>query len=199
MSEQARIPALVHGDALLAPMPGWFRSTIADLQPVGPGDILGQLDVLGRTILVTAPDIRGVAQLTLRASSEDIETPSKIRMSQRRAVAYGEVLVHVGEATTARAPRANNSATSADQRTEDGLVFRAPTAGRFYARPSPDKPLFVAAGNELSAGTVVCLLEVMKTFSRVAYTGAPARVRSVLVADGADVKAGDPLLELEAV
>jgi biotin carboxyl carrier protein len=41
----------------------------------------------------------------------------------------------------------------------------------------------------------------MKTFHRVTYGGAglpdTARVRRVLVADGADVNAGDPLLALE--
>jgi biotin carboxyl carrier protein len=43
----------------------------------------------------------------------------------------------------------------------------------------------------------VCLLEVMKTFNRVTYSGARVRVTELLVADGADVNAGDPLLALE--
>jgi acetyl-CoA carboxylase biotin carboxyl carrier protein len=76
-------------------------------------------------------------------------------------------------------------------------VFRAPTSGRFYGRPAPDKPAFVGAGTQLAAGTTICLLEVMKTFHRVTYSGDPARVRAVLVADGDDVNAGDALLALE--
>lgn len=189
MSERSRIPALVRGETLIAPMPGWFRRTIAEQQPIGPGDIIGQLDVLGRTHLVTAPDITGLAQLA----------PPEFQ-PQRRAVGYGDVLLHVVQAMTARSPRVDQAAAAPKhQGTPAGLVFRAPTSGRFYARPSPDKPLFVTVGSELATGTVVCLLEVMKTFSRVAYAGAPARVRSVLVADGADVKTGDPLLELDAV
>ena len=43
----------------------------------------------------------------------------------------------------------------------------------------------------------MCLLEVMKTFNRVTYSGTPARVRELLVAEGADVNAGDPILGLE--
>ncbi len=78
-------------------------------------------------------------------------------------------------------------------------MFRAPTSGRFYGRPSPDKPSFVDRGAELQTGTTICLLEVMKTFNRVTYSGAPARVRDVLVAEGADVNAGDALLALEAM
>jgi acetyl-CoA carboxylase biotin carboxyl carrier protein len=82
-------------------------------------------------------------------------------------------------------------------------VFRAPTSGRFYGRSTPDKPPFVQVGSELGTGTAVCLLEVMKTFHRVTYGGTDvptrARVREVLVADGADVNAGDPLLALDAI
>ena len=55
----------------------------------------------------------------------------------------------------------------------------------------------MTAGAELHTGATVCLLEVMKTFNRVTYSGAPARVRALLVADGADVNAGDPILALE--
>jgi acetyl-CoA carboxylase biotin carboxyl carrier protein len=47
----------------------------------------------------------------------------------------------------------------------------------------------------------VCLLEVMKTFNRVTYGGPAlperAKVREILIADGADVTAGDPLLALD--
>ena len=82
-----------------------------------------------------------------------------------------------------------------------GLVFRAPTSGRFYSRSAPGKPAFVNVGDELGPNATVCLLEVMKTFNRVTYGGPGlperAKVREILVADGADVTAGNPLLALE--
>jgi biotin carboxyl carrier protein len=55
----------------------------------------------------------------------------------------------------------------------------------------------VSAGTELVTGTTICLLEVMKTFHRVAYTGERAKVTKVLVDEGADVNAGDALVALE--
>ena len=115
----------------------------------------------------------------------------------RRAVSYGDTLLTI-TADVAFGSADGATSSSANAATH-GLVFRAPTSGRYYGRPSPDKPAFVTPGTELQTGTTICLLEVMKTFNRVSYAGAPARVRALLVADGADVNAGEPLLSLEAL
>lgn len=172
---------------LKSPSPGWFRPAIAHGELISAGRMLGELVVLGRRVRVVAPDIAGAASLATDAP---------------RAVGYGDALVVVDQAAAARRqtdpPRAASTAELADQ-----LVFRAPTSGRYYGRPSPDKPAFVTVGAELAAGTTVCLLEVMKTFNRVTYGGAGlparARVRALLVADGADVNAGDPLVALDSL
>ena len=161
-----------------APMPGWFRLRVEAGQLVAPGDVIGELDVLGRIVKVTAPRVGGVVKL--------------VDPSPRRAVGYGDVLVVVDADGVDAAPVELAPVA-------DGLVFLAPTSGRYYGRPAPDKPAFVTANDELNAGTTICLLEVMKTFHRVTYGGAPARVRAVLVADGADVNAGDALLALDPV
>ncbi|HEY4239428.1 MAG TPA: biotin/lipoyl-containing protein [Kofleriaceae bacterium] len=174
-----KVAAIADGLVLRAPKPGVFRPRNARIVP---GAVVGELVVLGSTWLVIAPpgSASGVA-------ADDAAGP--------RAVGYGDALVTIdtaaGGAVAAAAPVAAAAA---------GLVFRAPTSGRFYTRPTPDKPAFVEAGTELTAGATVCLLEVMKTFHRVTYGGAdvPARARvvAVLVADGADVNAGDALLSL---
>lgn len=84
-----------------------------------------------------------------------------------------------------------------------GLVFRSPSSGRFYGRSAPDQPPFASAGALLQEGTTVCLLEIMKTFHRITYGGAGlparARVKAVLVEDGADLEPNDPIFELESV
>jgi acetyl-CoA carboxylase biotin carboxyl carrier protein len=190
VTRRDEIAALSDGDALRAPMPGWFRRTVEPDHLIAPGDVIGELDVLGRVLRVVARHARGFAKL----DAPDV----------RRAVGYGDVLVRVvaGAGTvvddTTREPNGH-----AARAAEHGLVFRAPTSGRFYGRPGADKPPFVTAGAELAAGATVCLLEVMKTFHRVAYGGADvpprARVRDVLVGDGDDVNAGDALLALEAL
>jgi acetyl-CoA carboxylase biotin carboxyl carrier protein len=172
--------ALLDGDVIRAPAPGWFRWTVAADHLVAPGDVIGELEVLGRLIDVIAPQVRGL-----------VRVPAGPKLA-RQPVSYGDELfrVEAGEI-------AGVEAHTEDAHAVGGLVFRAPTSGRFYSRPTPDKPVFVEAGTELSPGSTVCLLEVMKTFHRVSYDGAPAKVRQVLAADGADVNQGEPLLALD--
>ncbi|NVB83565.1 MAG: hypothetical protein HOV81_34645 [Kofleriaceae bacterium] len=186
----ASIEALLSGEEIRAPEPGFFRLLVAADHLVAPGDTIGELEVLGRTIKITAPRITGLVKL--------VPGPALAR----RPVAYGEPLFRVAtDLAIASAGAAAASQTSAAA--EHGLVFRAPTSGRFYGRPTPDKPAFVSVGAEIGAGTTVCLLEVMKTFHRVTYGGHDvpprAKVREVLVADGADVNQGDALLALEPI
>jgi acetyl-CoA carboxylase biotin carboxyl carrier protein len=179
-----RIVALLSGDELRAPAPGFFRRTVAADHLVAPDDLVGELDVLGRITHVVAPRIRGLVVLATEPAG-------------RRAVAYGDVLFRV--VAGAAIEQATLDPDAAHAQAIEGLVFRAPTSGRFYGRPAPGKPAFVTAGAELATGTTICLLEVMKTFNRVTYSGVRVRVREVLVAEGADVNAGEPLLALEAL
>jgi acetyl-CoA carboxylase biotin carboxyl carrier protein len=170
------------GSVLRAPAPGWFHRAIQPDHLVTEGDVIGELDVLGRIMRVVAPSVRGLAKLDVRAV--------------RRAVSYGDVLLRVDAVTELGASSIARHAATA-RAAEDAHVFRAPTSGRFYTRPGPDRAAFVTTGTQLHTGTTICLLEVMKTFHRVTYSGEPARVKAVLVADGDDVEAGTPLLALE--
>ena len=83
-------------------------------------------------------------------------------------------------------------------------IFASPQTGRFWHRAAPDEPPFVTPGTVLTAGTVVGMIEVMKTFATVVYApgpGLPARARlaRLLVGDGDEVEAGAPLLAVETV
>jgi acetyl-CoA carboxylase biotin carboxyl carrier protein len=172
---------------LRAPSPGMFVPWIAQGDLVTPGAAIGELVVLGRASALVVPRTAEATGLALRIPPAT------------HPVGYGDVLVALDPSLHLATGAAGASAAASSA--VDGLVFHAPTSGRFYGRPAPDKPPFVAEGTQLTAGTTICLLEVMKTFHRVTYGGPglpdTARVRRVLVADGADVNAGDPLLALE--
>jgi acetyl-CoA carboxylase biotin carboxyl carrier protein len=188
---------------LRAPMPGNFVPRIAQGDLVTAGSAIGELVVLGRAITLVAPRSTGATGATAPTGATTATGIAvQLASAASRAVGYGDLLVAVDPSPSLSlgAP-ATSDAAAAAQPAVDGLIFRAPTSGRFYGRPAPDKPPFVTPGSPLSRGVTICLLEVMKTFHRVTYGGPglpdTARIRQVLVADGDDVNAGDPLLALE--
>lgn len=171
---------------LRAPAVGLWREAPALGARIDAGAAIGSLEVLGERLeLVAPPGVRGLVGEVAAAGLA------------RRPVQYGDPLVTLStELAVEGADAVAEAAASA------GLVFAAPSSGRFYLRPAPDKDAFVVAGQEITTGDTVCLLEVMKTFNRIAYGGdaVPGRARVVRVvpADGDDLAAGDPILELEA-
>lgn len=172
---------------LCAPGVGLWREGPTVGRILQPGERLGGLERLGRTLTLAVPAGAGGAVVE-RASSARARLP----------VGYGQVLVVLDpEAAAGIAAAADGAAGVANT----GLVLTAPMGGRFYRRPAPGKAPFVEPGDCIEEGHVVGLLEVMKTFNRVHYGGSglpsPARVTAILRNDDEDVSSGDPLLEVE--
>lgn len=74
-------------------------------------------------------------------------------------------------------------------------AITTPLYGVVHWRPSPDAPPFVAPGQAIQAGQVVCVVEAMKVFNEI-RTDVDATVLALLVESGAEVEAGQPLLSL---
>ncbi len=172
---------------LRSPGVGLWREAPPMGSLVAEGAPIGRLEVLGELSPLFAPDdVRG---LVIEEGGE--------RTRARRPVGYDDLLLVLDPELGGAAARAPVSAAGVGSE----LVFRAPTSGRFYARPGPDKPPFVAVGDVIRRGQSIALLEVMKTFSRIQYDGAglpdEARVLRVVPGDGDDIEQGAALLELE--
>ncbi len=173
---------------LASPFPALHRGAPRAGTVVREGDAIGELEVLGRLTRVLAP--AGAYGAVLQGGHARLA---------RRAVGYGEALVTLDP--TALGAAASASARAETTAASGSLVFRAPMAGRFYTKPSPDADPFVASGAIVETGHTLGLLEVMKSFNRVQYGGAtlPARASAtrVVPSDGDDVGEGDVLLELD--
>lgn len=155
---------------------------------LAPGMVAGTLHHLGRMVDLVVPEGAGGVVLS--------EAP-KLLMAP---MGYGDA---VAVLDPEGAPAALAGATEAETALADGaLAVLAGQSGRVWHRPSPDDPPFCGPGDVLKDGAALCLIEVMKTFSTVAYRaegGLPpsARVLRWLVEDGGDVQAGQPLLAVE--
>lgn len=172
---------------VLSPGVGVWRADVRAGRVVRAGETIGWLTVLGVSHRVVAgPDARGA--VTPGAAIGPVP------------VGHGQALLTLDRAGVDAAAAAVQGPAAAST-AAGALAIRAPSSGRFYGRPGPGKPAFVAVGDALRPGQTVGLLEVMKSFHRVtAGDDVPpgARVTAIVVADDADVDAGAVLIRLEA-
>ena len=191
MSEGCHVLRARSGDTetseLLAPSVGVFIPAVAAGDLLSAGQVVGTIDVLGvRRELIVPEGVAGcVAQCAGGGRS-------------RVPVQYGDALLAFTTASMGDVAAAT-SAVSADS--QGALAFVAPMSGRFYSRPSPGEPPFVAAGDTVQQGQTVGLLEVMKTFNRLVYQGDAlperAKVAEIVPSEGDDVVRGDAIFALE--
>jgi biotin carboxyl carrier protein len=174
---------------LLAPSVGVFTAVVAEGELVAAGQVVGTIDVLGVLHELAVP--QGVAgRVAERVGGGRLRVP----------VQYGDTLLAISIASM-RDIAEETSTISVD--TRGALSFVAPMSGRFYSRPSPTEPPFVAAGDTVRHGQTVGLLEVMKTFNRLVYQGdalpEQAVVQEVAPKEGDDVVRGDVILALRSL
>ncbi len=175
---------------LRSPTVGLWREGPAEGHALAPGECIGRIEILGRFARLFAP--AGAGGLVVRNEGKE---------RARLPVGYDSPLLSVDPSAASVGAAAAAAADAGPG--AGGLVFKAPSSGRFYAKPGPDKDPFVRVGDEITTGQTIAILEVMKTFNRISYGGAglPARAKvlAILAADGDDVDRGAPLLELESL
>ncbi|MCR9152688.1 MAG: acetyl-CoA carboxylase biotin carboxyl carrier protein [Croceimicrobium sp.] len=112
-----------------------------------------------------------------------------ISMPQQMAAAPAPVA-----AAPAEAPAAPAAAAAPANEEDDSkyVTIKSPMIGTFYRRPSPDKDLFVSVGDEISEGTVVCIIEAMKLFNEI-ESEVKGKIVKILVDDQSPVEYDQPL------
>lgn len=76
------------------------------------------------------------------------------------------------------------------------LTIKSPMIGTFYRKASPDKPSFVEVGDEVSVGSVVCIIEAMKLFNEI-ESEISGRIVKVIAEDASPVEFDQPLFLVE--
>jgi acetyl-CoA carboxylase biotin carboxyl carrier protein len=92
------------------------------------------------------------------------------------------------------------AAMAADQaaapKADNYITIKSPMIGTFYRKPSPDKPLFVEVGDEVTPGKVVCIIEAMKLFNEI-ESEVSGKIVKILVEDASPVEYDQPLFLVE--
>ncbi|HWK56636.1 MAG TPA: acetyl-CoA carboxylase biotin carboxyl carrier protein [Parapedobacter sp.] len=99
-------------------------------------------------------------------------------------------------ASAAPAPEAPKAEVPKAEDTSNYVTIKSPMIGTFYRSPSPDKPVFVNVGDEVSTGKVVCIVEAMKLFNEI-ESEVSGKIVKILVDDAQPVEYDQPLFLVE--
>lgn len=72
------------------------------------------------------------------------------------------------------------------------ITIKSPMIGTFYRKPSPDKDAFASIGDDVSVGSVVCIVEAMKLFNEI-ESEVSGKIVKVLVDDMSPIEYDQPL------
>lgn len=101
--------------------------------------------------------------------------------------------------TAAPAPAAAPPAAPANESAaeEELHLVRSPIVGTFYEAPSPGAPPFVKAGDTVSTGQVLCIVEAMKLMNEI-ECDVEGEIVKKLVSNGQPIEYGQPLFAIRA-
>jgi acetyl-CoA carboxylase biotin carboxyl carrier protein len=85
------------------------------------------------------------------------------------------------------------SAAAAAPVAATGHAVKSPMVGTFYLSPSPGSPVFVAVGQQVKVGDVICIIEAMKMMNQIEADKAGV-IEAILVTDGSPVEFDQPLV-----
>jgi acetyl-CoA carboxylase biotin carboxyl carrier protein len=75
-------------------------------------------------------------------------------------------------------------------------VVPSPMVGTYYAASSPTAKAFVAIGDEVKVGQVLCIIEAMKMMNQI-EADKSGRIASIMARNGDPVEFGQPLFVVE--
>jgi acetyl-CoA carboxylase biotin carboxyl carrier protein len=154
--------------------------------------LLGELEALASMM-----DAHGLFEVSYELDSDGSK---RIHVSRNgspvMAAAAPVAAAPAPSAEAAPAPAAAAASAPAAPAADEGLVpFASPMVGTFYRAPSPEASAFVAVGDQVDPGSVVCIIEAMKVMNEI-NPEVSGEVVSIEVENGEAVEFGQTLMLL---
>lgn len=138
---------------------------------------------------------RGDVKIRIKRAGSD-PVPAPILAVPPMTVAAPVVAAPPPTPKPAAAAPAPPPAASAEPAEEAGVhLIRSPIVGTFYESPSPGAPAFVKAGDTVTVGQVLCIIEAMKLMNEIESDFAGEIVKR-FVGNGQPVEYGQPLFSV---
>ena len=141
--------------------------------------------------LVKIVDTSGITDLEIEENGIKVKIAKKIRQAQ--VVAESQV-----SAQTAQTEVKIEEKTDKVEETIPANLheIRSPIVGTFYRAPAPDADNYAEIGDQVSPGTVLCIVEAMKLMNEI-ESDVSGKIIKMLVEKGKPVEYNQPLFLIE--
>jgi acetyl-CoA carboxylase biotin carboxyl carrier protein len=133
---------------------------------------------------------RGDVKLHIKRAGAD-RAPQVVQMAAP-AVAALPAIPAAAPATTVVAETAKPASSTAPDDEANWHIVKSPIVGTFYEAASPGAPAFVAVGDTVKEGQVLCIIEAMKLMNEI-EADASGEIVKRFVNNGSPVEYGMPL------
>src|SRR5215471_1063794 len=152
-------------------------------------------------ILMNLKELKEIIDIvTSKESIEELELEkSGVRLRIRRAsnhvasAAMAQAAITSAALPAAALPQAQPE--TAEQKAEELHYVKSPIVGTFYKAPSPNSEAFVAVGDFVEKGSVVCIVEAMKLMNEI-ESDVAGEIISILIENGQPVEYGEKLFAI---
>jgi acetyl-CoA carboxylase biotin carboxyl carrier protein len=157
--------------------------------------------------LMTVDEIRELIQLTAETGIAELEVQrgdNHVRIRRAGFAATSQEIVLSGGGAVAAAPSATHAVEAPREKPEKPvadpnlILVKSPIVGTFYEGPSPGAAAFVAVGERVQPGKVLCIIESMKLMNEIEAEEAGI-IESRLVLNGQPVEYGEALFAIRKV
>jgi acetyl-CoA carboxylase biotin carboxyl carrier protein len=156
---------------------------------------------------MTVDEIRELIQLTAETGIAELEVQrgdNRVRIRRAGFAATSQEIVLSGGGAVAAAPSATHAVEAPREKPEKPvadpnlILVKSPIVGTFYEGPSPGAAAFVAVGERVQPGKVLCIIESMKLMNEIEAEEAGI-IESRLVLNGQPVEYGEALFAIRKV
>jgi acetyl-CoA carboxylase biotin carboxyl carrier protein len=144
--------------------------------------------------LVKIVDTSEITDLEVEENGLRVKVAKKIRTFKT----YEQPQVIIGQQETLSSQKSvdENSANASAEVQVNLHEVKSPIVGTFYRAPAPDADPYVQVGDEISQGSVLCIVEAMKLMNEI-ESDVSGKVVKILVENGKPVEYNQPLFLIQ--
>ena len=137
---------------------------------------------------------RGDLKIRLKFNQQEAAPTNLSDLARLLAQAPQAAAAPAPAATPRPAPAAAPAPAASPE--DDLHIVKSPIVGTFYGSPSPGAAPFVAPGDRVEKGQVICIVEAMKLMNEI-ESDAAGEIVKCLVTNGQPIEFGQPLFSVK--